>query len=215
MRIGLLSLALALALAAGLTLTVCLWHRAAPSPPPPARLSPPEKAQSRPTAPPGTVERPSVLEQQTAAPPRSQEKPGPRPLLSPAPARTKSTSGLASNPPPRSTPKEPIADPLARVALSFVGADPEAEAYWYEAINDRRLSAHERQDLIEDLNEDGFANPKNPTADDLPLVLSRLALIQEVGADAMDQVNAEAFAEAYKDLINIANRLLATANTGR
>ena len=35
-------------------------------------------------------------------------------------------------------------------------ADEGAEAYWYEAINDPSLSAHERQDLIEDLNEEGI-----------------------------------------------------------
>src|SRR5262249_55187150 len=28
------------------------------------------------------------------------------------------------------TPKEPVKDPLARVALSLVGTDPEAEEYW-------------------------------------------------------------------------------------
>jgi hypothetical protein len=38
-------------------------------------------------------------------------------------------------------------------------------------------------------------------------VLSRLALIEELAPDAMDQVNADAFAEAYKDLVNIAKNL--------
>ena len=76
--------------------------------------------------------------------------------------------------------------------------------YWYGAINDPNLSAHERQDLIEDLNEEGFTNPKNLTADDLPLIMSRLEIIEELAPDAMDQVNADAFVEAYKDLINMA-----------
>ena len=99
---------------------------------------------------------------------------------------------------------EALQDPVARVALGFVGADPDAESYWYVAINDPRLSAHERQDLIEDLNEDGLSDPRHPTADDLPLILNRIQLIEEVIWDAMDQVNADAFLEAYKDLVNLA-----------
>ena len=61
---------------------------------------------------------------------------------------------------------------------------------------------------IEDLNEEGFADPKNLTPDDLPLILTRLALIEEHAPDAMDEVNAAAFAEAYKDLMNMAARLM-------
>ena len=94
---------------------------------------------------------------------------------------------------------------MAREALGWVGADAEAEAYWFGAINDPSLPPNERQDLIEDLNEDGLSDPKHPTADDLPLIVSRLLLIEEVGLDAMDQVNADAFQEAYKDLVNLAH----------
>lgn len=105
-------------------------------------------------------------------------------------------------PPPPMVPTE-----VARVALAYVGADPEAEAVWAAAINDPSLSAHDRQDLIEDLNEEGFADPHNVTIDELPLVVSRLAMIEEMAPEAMDQVNADAFAEAYKDLANIYDRL--------
>ncbi len=101
--------------------------------------------------------------------------------------------------------KEPLRDPVARVALAFVGMDADAEAYWYGAVNNPSLPANERQDLIEDLNEDGLSDPKHPTADDLPLIVSRLWIIEEVGPDAMDKVNADAFLEAYKDLVNLAN----------
>jgi hypothetical protein len=104
--------------------------------------------------------------------------------------------------------KPPIQDPLARAALSLVGVDPDAELYWYEAINDPALGAQERQDLIEDLNEDGLSDPQNPTLDDLPLILSRIALIEEVFWDAMDDVNADAFLEAYKDLVDLADRAM-------
>ncbi len=99
--------------------------------------------------------------------------------------------------------KEPIQDLVAREALFYVGADPEAEEIWLTAINDPSLSAQERQDLIEDLNEDGLPDPHSPTLEDLPLLVRRIALIEEVGPDAMDEVNADAFEEAYKDLLNL------------
>jgi hypothetical protein len=99
---------------------------------------------------------------------------------------------------------EVLQDPVARVALGFVGADPDAEMYWLGAINNPSLSAQERQNLIEDLNEDGLSDPQNPTAEDLPLILNRIGLIEDVGWDAMDEVNADAFQEAYRDLVNLA-----------
>jgi hypothetical protein len=100
-------------------------------------------------------------------------------------------------------PKEEIQDPDARMALSFVGADPDAEEYWVAAINDASLSANERKDLIEDLNEDGLSDPKHPGSQDLPLIVNRLRLIEELAPFAKDQINADAFAEAYKDLNNL------------
>jgi hypothetical protein len=110
-----------------------------------------------------------------------------------------------AGPAPRASTKPPPQDPLARLALSLVGADSEADAYWYAAINDPGLSAQERQDLIEDLNEDGLSDPRRPSANDLPLIMSRLLLLEELAPYAMDQVNAEAFAEAYKDLVGLLN----------
>jgi hypothetical protein len=101
--------------------------------------------------------------------------------------------------------KERLKDPAAREALAWVGADPEAEAYWYGAINNPDLPAHERKDLIEDLNEDGLSDPKHPGPDDLPLIVNRILLIEELGPSAMDQANADAFQEAYKDLLNLAD----------
>lgn len=100
--------------------------------------------------------------------------------------------------------KDPITDPIARAALFFVGTDPVAETYWNLAINDPGLSATERQDLIEDLNEDGISDPRYPGPEDLPLIMARLDLIEALAPDAMDEVNADAFAEAYEDLLNLA-----------
>jgi len=100
-------------------------------------------------------------------------------------------------------PREELQDPVARVALYLVGQDPDAEQYWIEAINDPSLSAHERSDLIEDLNEEGLADRRGRNPEDLPLIVSRILLIEEIGPYAMDQVNADAFEEAYKDLVNL------------
>ena len=120
----------------------------------------------------------------------------------PAKSNNSGTSATANTGAPA---KGALKDPAARVALAWVGVDPAAEAYWYEAINDPNLPPNERKDLIEDLNEDGLSDPKHPTVDDLPLIVSRLFLIEAARPEAMDQVNADAFQEAYKDLVNLAN----------
>ena len=136
-------------------------------------------------------------------------------LSLPAPPTAKDSQTNISTPPlaaatpplqPRSK-KSLLQDPLARVALSLTGADPDAEEIWVEAINNPDLPAKERQDLIEDLNEEGFSDPKNLTQEDVPLILSRLALIEEHAPKAMDEVNYAAFMEAYKDLVNMLARL--------
>src|SRR4051794_6601247 len=43
-------------------------------------------------------------------------------------------TAVVEGPKPKNS-KPPIQDPVARVALGFVGADPDAEEYWYYAIN--------------------------------------------------------------------------------
>jgi hypothetical protein len=106
-------------------------------------------------------------------------------------------------PTPAKTGKPPLQDPVARIALSAVGANADAEKYWYFAINDPSLPAHERQDLIEDLIETGLIDPRHPTPDDLPIIVNRLALIEQLAPQAMDEVNLAAFQEAYKDLVNL------------
>jgi hypothetical protein len=129
----------------------------------------------------------------------------------PAPASTEAPAVQVAKATPAvvrpSGKKGEIKDPLAREALSFVGFDSQAEAIWAEAINNPDLPPEERKDLIEDLNEDGFPDPKNITLDDLPLILSRLALIEDHAGDAMDEANWDAFMEAYKDLVKMYARL--------
>lgn len=101
-----------------------------------------------------------------------------------------------------------VVEKWGRTALSFVGFDPDAEEVWTQAINNPNLSVEARQNLIEDLNEDGLSDPKNPTWDDLPLIASRIELILNLAPDAMDETNAAAFQEAYKDLVNMWARLV-------
>lgn len=136
-----------------------------------------------------------------AAPVTAPVKKSATPVIPPAPEPAAPAPGV-----PRT--KEPPQNPLARAALSLVGSDSEAEELWLAAINDPDLPANERKDLIEDLNEDGFPSPRQLTADDLPLILSRIALIERLAPDALDEVNAEAFLEAYKDLWNMYERLV-------
>jgi hypothetical protein len=142
------------------------------------------------------VERPSR--------PRTVPPPAPTPIES-----SERRARAAADAPPPAAPndttksKKPKEKSLEREALAYVGTDPLAEAIWIDAINDPTVSAHDRSDLIEDLNEDGFADPKHLTPDDLPLIESRLSLIEQHAPFAMDDVNAAAFAEAYKDLVNM------------
>jgi hypothetical protein len=146
------------------------------------------------------------------SPASATDRPQPEPVKPEAQApasEQKATQRTAKAQQGRPSAPEVLQDPLARTALAYVGADPDAEMYWYAAINNPNLLAHERQDLIEDLNEDGLSDPQDPTLEDLPLILSRIGLIEEVGWDAMDEVNADAFAEAYKDLVNLALQVLA------
>jgi hypothetical protein len=94
-------------------------------------------------------------------------------------------------------------EPLNRLALRFVPSDPEATALWKKAIDDPATPKHQRQDLIEDLNDHGFPDPRHLTQRDLPLVDSRLALIDQLAPAATDPVNIAAFQEARKDLMNM------------
>lgn len=71
------------------------------------------------------------------------------------------------------------------------------------AINDPAITGEEKEDLIEDLNEEGFADPKNLTADDIPLIAARIEIIETYAPLAIDDANARAFAEAYNDLWNM------------
>ena len=109
---------------------------------------------------------------------------------------------VPSQPQATKQPKEPLHDPDARDALALVGVDSQAEDYWLDAIFDTSLPDKERDDLMEDLNEVGFSNPENVTADDLPLIVNRLQIIDQVLPYADDFMAAHLL-EAQKDLSNM------------
>ena len=145
----------------------------------------------------------SPVEQVVASPSKVPDvSPSPSPPPAVAPTRAEPLAVEAEIPEPL------IPEPLARLALSFVGVDSGAEWVWILAINDPNLPPRDRQNLIEDLNEDGFPDKKNITEDDLPLIVNRIELIEQLAPDAIDDVNAAAFAEAYKDLLNMYARLV-------
>jgi hypothetical protein len=98
-------------------------------------------------------------------------------------------------------------EPFARLALNYVGADAQADAFYQKAINDMGLTSSHRKNLIEDLNQDGFPDTKNLTARDLPLIQNRISLIEQLAPNATDPANAAAFKEAYKDLLKMRERV--------
>jgi hypothetical protein len=98
-------------------------------------------------------------------------------------------------------------EPLARLALNYVGVDPVANEFYQKAINDLTLTKNHRSNLIEDLNQDGFPDTKNLTARDLPLIQNRITLIEQLAPGATDPVNVAAFKEAYKDLLKMRERV--------
>jgi hypothetical protein len=134
--------------------------------------------------------------------------------VSPQPVDVSKTNVVPASPPQSNATRQDqplmingyaVQDPLARAALSLVGTDPDADAYWMGAINDPNLPSEERKDLIEDLNEDGLSDPKHPGPEDAPLIAARIQLIEQLAPYSMDQVNVDAFAEAEKDLVGMLN----------
>ena len=205
--------ALALAIAGGIAGVVIVKRQAAREATLPAAkaarpLEPVRTLGEVPPAAPPAEAPPAVAE--VASPPTPNPTPQGEPPAKPMRADAKPPGAQGGRPV-----KEPLKDPLAREALALVGLDPTAEAYWHAAINDPDLSAHERQDLIEDLNEEGLFDPKHPGPEDLPLILNRIQLIGLAAPYAMDQVNADAFQEAYKDLVNLANLALGSGEPVR
>ena len=133
--------------------------------------------------------------------PVPEAKPPVQPALASAPTRAEPPKVAAPSAPANA----PYSSEVARVALGLVGTgDPDAEAYWAGAIFDTSLPDKEREDLMEDLNEAGLINPQRATAADMPVIMNRLAIIEQVAPYA-DPFMQEHLAEACKDLLNLAS----------
>jgi len=105
-------------------------------------------------------------------------------------------------------------EPLARVALTYVGASDSAVQLWHTAINDASLKPAQRRELVLDLDQDGLQNDKTPTPVDLPIVANRLSITQAyLQQDYVqnDPVLQKAFLEANKDLQKLLERGTAAA----
>ncbi|HEX4265435.1 MAG TPA: hypothetical protein VH597_13950 [Verrucomicrobiae bacterium] len=183
----------ALTILVAITFAVVLWYQQ----PAPQRV--PVKAPLQSTA----VSVAQTQPQESAASPAETAAPTVH-SVAPAPlTRQLSKTVPTSTSPNTKPPKEPLSDPEARDALALVGLDPNAEQYWLEAIYDTSLPDKEREDLMEDLNEVGFADPANVTANDLPLIVNRLKILEELKPTVNDPFMSEHLGEAYKDLANM------------
>jgi hypothetical protein len=96
---------------------------------------------------------------------------------------------------------------LAFRALWYLGTDPEAEKTWSRAINDPNMPEGVRSDLIVDMIDEGYTDNDHPTKADLPVIRARLDIIERYAPYAMDRVNAQAFEEAYRTLLELYIRL--------
>jgi hypothetical protein len=105
-------------------------------------------------------------------------------------------------------------EPLARLALAYVGANQQAAELFHTALLDPALLPDQKRELVEDLNQDGLNSTKTPTAEDLRVISERYALTQAYLQQEYvvgDKVLNAAFREADKDLRNMLQRAAAAA----
>ena len=181
---------LAIAIGAAVA-SIVIANRKMEHPVEPARVSQP------PTSP-----APAVSESTTPAEIPAVER---QPRIQPATTNIPTTArpqNVATQTAPPANANGPVQDLTARQALSLVGADPDAEQYWTAAIFDPTLPDSEREDLMEDLNEDGLSDPQHPGPQDLPLIVNRIRIIEEITPYA-DEFMLEHLWEADKDLRNM------------
>ncbi|MDB6057852.1 MAG: hypothetical protein JWO95_1696 [Verrucomicrobiales bacterium] len=100
-------------------------------------------------------------------------------------------------------------EPLARVAMTFAGANDQATEIFTAAIMDEHLSLDARRNLLEDWGGEGFANSKNPTPEDQKLLEARLKLAAEYAAALKDPKLITSLGEAQKDFAKMQARLAA------
>ncbi len=180
---------LGLIVAGGIVAAVLMQQKPAP------KVAVAQPPQARPVVEPVSV----AVQEPVPAEPVNEPQVQPTPKAKPTPKPTAQTPAVNPG-------KEPLHDPDARDALALVGLDPDAEQYWLDAIYDTSLPDNERADLMEDLNETGFADPKNLTVDDLPLITNRLRLIAQI-APQLDPFMQKHLGEAYGDLTQMYDKV--------
>ncbi len=103
-------------------------------------------------------------------------------------------------------------EPLARLALTYVGANEQAAELFHTAVLDQTLTPDQKRNLVEDLNQDGLSNTRNPTPEELKIIANRYKLTQAyLQQDYVlnDKLLNAAFREADKDLRNMLQRAAA------
>jgi hypothetical protein len=106
---------------------------------------------------------------------------------------------------------------IARVALNYVGVSDQALELYHTATLDPQLKSDQRRNLIEDLNQDGLSDRRNPTPEDLKVIANRYALTQSYLQEDYvknNKVLNDAFHEANKDLFNMLERAGVTPPAG-
>jgi hypothetical protein len=101
---------------------------------------------------------------------------------------------------------------LARVALAYVGANDQAGELFHAAVLDQTLKPDQTRNLVEDLNQDGLANRRTPTTEDLKIIARRFEITQAyLQQDFVinNKTLSAAFREADKDLRNLLQRAAA------
>lgn len=93
---------------------------------------------------------------------------------------------------------------LARESLTMVGVSAEANEYWFAAVNNPEVPTIQRQVLIAALSEVGFEDPNNPTEEELPLIMSRITLLQRLAQNPLDQASATAIQATSAALVDMA-----------
>lgn len=171
---------------------------------------------NHPTDPPATTRVSKAQEPARSEPVNLPVTPATTPMEPPPLVKTEAqsivtTQAVVVTPPTVRDPRldDPVfKEELGRYNLNFVGDDPNANEIWASLIYDTSLSESVREDLMENLNENGFSGGDGSvaTVDDLPLIENRLALLKEHMSGA-DEFMLEHLAEAYKDLANMWIRL--------
>lgn len=95
----------------------------------------------------------------------------------------------------------------ARAAVAEVGVNEESETVWLAAVNNRQIPAETRAELINALTEEGFSDTDEYTDDDLPLIAARLAIVERLAPESIDETNAAAFSQALETLSDLLEQL--------